>query len=99
MDGQNEQPQDCVQANLNPNEQVPTYNDVHINVQTNMEKNVVPNVEHLDEVFLETVEDSSDDERLTYISIYDKIKSLVDPFKKFKNTQAEIIKVTTIGAI
>ena len=24
---------------------------------------------------------------MTYISIYDRIKSLVDPFKKFKNTQ------------
>jgi len=87
VDGQKEQPQDCVQANLNPNEQVPVDSNVQINVQTNMEKNVDPNVEHLDEILLETVEDNSDDEKLTYISIHDMIKSLVDPFKKFKNTQ------------
>ena len=50
--------------------------------------NVDPNMEHLDQILVKTTEDSSKDEEMTYISIDDKIKSLVDPFKKFKNTQA-----------
>jgi len=73
MEGQKEQTQDCVQANLNPNEQVLVDSDVHMNVQTNLEKNVDANGEHLDEILLETIEDISDDEQLTYISIDDKI--------------------------
>ena len=59
--------------NLNPNEQVLVDSDVHMNVQTNLEKNVDANGEHLDEILLETIEDISDDEQLTYISIDDKI--------------------------
>jgi len=48
--------------------------------------NVDPNMEHLDQILVKTTEDSSKDEEMTYISIDDRIKSLVDPFKKFKNT-------------
>jgi len=47
-----------------------------------------PNMEHLDQILVQTIKDSSEDEKITYISINDRIKSLVDPFKKFKNTQA-----------
>ncbi|QCE03646.1 hypothetical protein DEO72_LG8g1671 [Vigna unguiculata] len=51
----------------------------------NLEMNVDPNMEHLDQILVETVDDSIEDEEMTYISIDDRIKSLVDPFKKFKN--------------
>ena len=61
-------------------------NDVHINVNTTLKKNVDANVEHLGKILVEIVEDISDDEQLTYNNIHDRIKSLVDPFKKFKNT-------------
>jgi len=31
--------------------------------------NVDPNMEHLDQILMETVEDNSEDEKMTYISI------------------------------
>jgi len=44
------------------------------------------NMEHLDQILVQTVEDNSEDEEMTYTSIDDRIESLVNPFKKFKNT-------------
>jgi len=85
VDGEKEPPQHYVEANLNHTEQVHVNSDVDINVHTNGEKNVDPNMEHLDEILLEKVEDNSDGEEMTYIRIHDKIKNIVDPFK---NTQA-----------
>ena len=80
--------QHCVEANLNHTKQVPVNSDVEIIVQPNVKMNVDPNMEHLDQILLETLEDSNEDKEMTYISINDRIKSLVDAFKKFKNTQA-----------
>jgi len=88
MEGQKEHVKDCVQINFNPNVEVNMDNDVHINEHTILEKNVDANVEHLDDILLNTVEDNSDDEQLTYNSVHDMIKCLVDPFKKFKNTRS-----------
>jgi len=83
-----EPPQEPVQQQMNHTEPVTVNPDVEPIVQQNVKMNVDSNLEHLDEILLQTVEDSSEDEEMTYISIDDKIKSLVDPFKKFKNTQA-----------
>jgi len=79
VEGQKEEAQDCVHANLNTDMEVNVDNDVHINVKTTLEKNVDANGEHQDKILLETIEDSNDDEQLTYISVHDKIKSLADP--------------------
>jgi len=48
----------------------------------------IQNMEYLDQILVQTVEDSNEDEEMTYMSIDDRIKRLVYPFKKFKNTQA-----------
>ncbi|QCD94336.1 hypothetical protein DEO72_LG5g2419 [Vigna unguiculata] len=73
---------------MNHTEPVAVNPDVEPIVQQNVEMNVDSNLEHLKKILLQTVEDSSEDEEMTYISIDDRIKSLVDSFKKFKNTQA-----------
>jgi len=86
VDIEKEPPQQLVQEQINHTK--PLNSDVQPIVYQNMEMNVDSNMEHLDQILVQTVEDSSEDEEMTYISIDDRIKSLVDPFKKFKNTQA-----------
>ena len=87
VDVEKEPTQKCVQPHMNHTEPVLVNNDVEAILQQNVKMNVDPNMEHLDQILVKTVEGISEEEDMTYISIYDKIKSLIDPFKKFKNTQ------------
>jgi len=82
---------------MNHTEPVTVNLDVQPIVQQNVEMNVDSNMEHLDQILLQTTEDSSEDEEMTYISIDDRIKSLVESFQEIqKHSSRAIIKVTTI---
>jgi len=87
VDVEKEPAQQPVQPQMNHTEPLIVNHDVQPIVQKNVEMNVDPNMEHLDQILVQTVKDSSEDEEMTYISIDDRIKSLVDSFKKFKNTK------------